>query len=696
MDDLLTDFIAEAHDMMEALSGEIVAWEADPSDRARLDAIFRFVHTIKGNCGFFDFPELERLSHATENALSDCRAGRRAADEELVTAVLRIIDRIAEMVDAIGKGEPAPEGDDEALIAALAEGAECAPAPSPAPAQDNASGKARRQAAMPRTIRLPVDLLDRVMSGVSDMAVARNDLSRRLGQIEVETGLETPFNRLSAILTDLSEAITAIRMQPIEAMFAGFPRMVRDLSHELGKQVLVEVDPGDVEIDREMVELVRDPMVHIIRNAIDHGIETPAERIAAGKREIGTLSITARQTGSEIRIGIVDDGRGIDTEQLVAKAIAAKVITAAQAESLSARERNLLICAPGLSTKKEVTAVSGRGVGMDVVLSNIEKVGGSLMIDTTEGSGTRMLLNIPLTLSIVPSLTVGVGGHGFAMPRSYVEEIVRPKIEDLESTTVGGREFMTIRGQRVPCVGLEEVLGIESAVPVEDRLCVLIRLVGGDVFGLMVDAIHNHEDLVIKPLAPVLMRCGLYVGTTQLDDGSPVPMLDVAGVARKAGMITEVKDRVARTLANEPRQEKTEEIKRSALLFIGFDDGERAIEMDSVRRIETLAASAVRRSSDGPSSIVMDGRIVPLQGLEGFEGALPGEDLTIFRIGEEERQIAYAYREMIDLVAYDPATMSVSADGSDRRLVLVDSRPVELLDAAALVDSGPAFLEAES
>jgi two-component system chemotaxis sensor kinase CheA len=367
-------------------------------------------------------------------------------------------------------------------------------------------------------------------------------------------------------------------MQRIETLFSGFPRMVRDLSHELGKQVMVEIESGDVEIDREMIEVVRDPLVHLIRNAVDHGIETPAERRAAGKREIGLLQISARQTGSEIRIGIVDDGKGIDGEKLVEKAIAAGILTAEEARLLTARERNALICEPGLSTAKQVTAVSGRGVGMDVVRANIEKIGGSLMIDSTPGSGTRMMLNIPLTLSIVPSLTIGIGKQVFAIPRSYVEEIVRNSGEEMDSTQIGGREFITVRGQRIACVGLDEILRLESSYPPEARLYVLIRLVGGDLFGLAVDAIHNHEELVVKPIAPVLMACGFYVGTTQLDDGSPVPMLDVSGVARSAGMIREVKDR---SLRKERRHERPDErVLAPALLFRGFDGRERAVEME--------------------------------------------------------------------------------------------------------------------
>jgi two-component system chemotaxis sensor kinase CheA len=689
MEDLLAEFIAESRDMLEALSGEIVAWEADPADRARLDAIFRFVHTVKGNCGFFEFPRLESLSHAAEDALADVRAGRRQADEALVSAVLAVIDRIAEIVAAIGDGRDQPESDDAPLIAAL-EGSSEESAATPAAAASTPAR--RRQSAAPRTIRLPVELLDRVMSGVSDMAVARNDLARRIIQHEGETGLEAPFNRLSAILADLREAITRIRMQRIETLFSGFPRMVRDLSHELGKQVMVEIESGDVEIDREMIEVVRDPLVHLIRNAVDHGIETPAERQAAGKREIGMLQISARQTGSEIRIGIVDDGKGIDGDKLVEKAVAAGILTAEEAKLLNMRERNALICEPGLSTAKEVTAVSGRGVGMDVVRANIEKIGGSLMIDSTPGSGTRMMLNVPLTLSIVPSLTIGVGQRTFAIPRSYVEEIVRASSEEMDSAQIGGREFITVRGQRIACVGLDEILGVESTCPREARLYVLIRLVGGDTFGLAVDAIHNHEELVVKPIAPILMACGFYVGTTQLDDGSPVPMLDVSGLARSAGMIREVKDRSLRRELRHTREEERELV--PALMFRGFDGAERAVEMDAVRRIEKLAVSALRTAKDGTAQAVIDGRIVPLVGLGGFEPE--GDEINLFRAGEDGDERAYAYAEIVDLCEFDPAEVVVADGGSGQRLALIGGRPVELFDAATLLAGAQALANAEA
>ena len=292
MDDLIADFVAECREMLEALGGEIVAWEAEPDDRARLDSIFRFVHTVKGNCGFFEFPRLEALSHAAEDALADVRAGRRVADGQLVSAVLAVIDRIGEMVAAIDAGEDFPAGDDSSLILALEPGAESISAPTTVAIAD---GKA---SAAPRTIRLSVELLDRVMSGVSDMVLARNELARRLRETENDVTVDGAFERLSGIIAEMRDAITRTRMQRIENLFVALPRMVRDLSAELGKQILIDIDGGDVELDREMIEMIRDPLTHIIRNAVDHGIESPAERLKSGKREIGLLTVSARQSGN--------------------------------------------------------------------------------------------------------------------------------------------------------------------------------------------------------------------------------------------------------------------------------------------------------------------------------------------------------------------------------------------------------------
>jgi two-component system chemotaxis sensor kinase CheA len=670
MDDLIADFVAECREMLEALGGEIVAWEAQPDDRARLDSIFRFVHTVKGNCGFFDFPRLEALSHAAEDALADVRANRRGADPALVSAVLAIIDRIGEMVAAIEAGEDFPAGDDSSLIDALAQGAE-GPATPVAAALEAKSGTT----VAPRTIRLSVELLDRVMSGVSDMVLARNELARRLRETSADVTVDGAFERLSGIIAEMRDAITRTRMQRIENLFVALPRMVRDLSAELGKQVLVDIDGGDVELDREMIEMIRDPLTHIIRNAVDHGIETPAERIKAGKREIGLLCVSARQSGNQILIDIVDDGRGIDGKKLVEKAISAGTIDKAAAAALSPREQLALIFEAGLSTAREVTAISGRGVGMDVVRSNVERIGGIVEVDSTPGQGARMTLRVPLTLTIIPALTVSVGNQHFAIPRSAIEEIVRVNGGSVTLDRVGGAGVATIRGRRVPEISLAEVLGLDSAVADEEGSLIVLRPAGGDVYALAVDRIHDHEELVVKPAAPAVMATGLYAGTTLADDGSPILLFDPAGVAEVGGVRLEAHERTARIAETE-----TTAIARdnSVILFRGLDGNRRALRLAVVDRIEEVERKAIRKAA-GQLRVQLGETILPLAGAEALE---KGDDkVRVFRLNDGAQEIGYAFREVIDLMAMDNELIPADHPGAVSGVTLIGGEPAELLDA---------------
>src|SRR5687767_849086 len=437
--------------MLEALSGEIVAWEAMPDDRSRLDEIFRFVHTVKGNSGFFDLPRIGALSHAAEDALGAVRSGARVADARLVSAVLAVIDRLGELVEALETGEALASEDDSALIDALSSEA-------PAEAADESAPASHAARASSRTIRLPVELLDRMMSGISDLVLARNELARRIRE-SGDTEMAAAFERVSATVADLRDSITRTRMQRIDNLFAPLPRMVRDISGQTGKQVALEIDGGDVEIDREMIEMIRDPLTHIIRNAIDHGIESADERKAAGKAEAGLLAVCARQAGNQILIEICDDGRGIDGDALVRKALASGLLTPKRAERLSPAQKTALMFEAGLSTAAEVTAISGRGVGMDVVRANIERIGGIVDVESKPGEGVRLTLRVPLTLTIIPALTVSAGGETYAIPRSAIEEIVRAKGDAVRVERVGGTGIATIRGRRVPLVSLGAVLG---------------------------------------------------------------------------------------------------------------------------------------------------------------------------------------------------------------------------------------------
>jgi two-component system chemotaxis sensor kinase CheA len=671
MDDLITDFVAECREMLEALGGEIVAWEAEPGDRARLDNIFRFVHTVKGNCGFFEFPRLEALSHAAEDVLADVRAGHRTPDGPLVSAVLAIIDRIGEMVAAIEAGEEMPAGDDSALIHALQPGAEGTHAPLAAPAAE-APGK---PAAAPRTIRLSVELLDRVMSTVSDMVLARNELARRLREATAEVAVDGAFERLSGIIADMRDAITRTRMQRIENLFVGLPRMVRDLSADLGKQVLVDIEGGDVELDREMIEMIRDPLTHIIRNSVDHGVELPADRLKAGKREIGLLCVSARQSGNQILIDIQDDGRGIDGKRLVEKALAAGTIDKEAAALLSPRDRLALIFEAGLSTAREVTAISGRGVGMDVVRSNIERIGGIVEVDSKLGEGTRVTLRVPLTLTIIPALTVSIGDQHFAIPRSAIDEIVRANGESVVLEHVGGAGVATIRGRRVPEVSLANILGVASAIDEQDRTLIVLRPAGGDVYALAVDKIHDHEELVVKPAAPAVMATGLYAGTTLADDGSPILLFDPAGLAAVGGVKLEVQERAARIAGGSVAQvAKATEI----LLFRGLDDSRRAVRLALVDRIEEVPASAVKLAA-GQLRAQVGKAILPVVGVPGDK--VEGDTLRLFRLNDGTREIGYAFAEVIDFASIDSDIIRADRPGEVAGVSLVNGEPAELIDA---------------
>ena len=677
MDDLIDEFIAESREMLAALEGELVAWEQDPENRERLDAIFRFFHTVKGNCGFFDLPRLQALSHAAEDALVGVRNGTRLTDAVLVDAVLAAIDRIAELIDAVEAGEDLTlgVGHDQALIAALHAPTQSALQPERATSDATPIRAARRQSLSAGTVRLPVELVDEVMSGVSDMILVRNEIERQLHLLGDHAPLQGPFSRLSGVLSNLQGTITRARMQPIGTLFSSYLRMGRDLAAELGKQVRIELENSQVEIDREMIEVIRDPLLHIIRNAIDHGIETLAERRAAGKSETGRITLTARQAGNEIRIGIFDDGRGIDGAALVAKAIARGVLTAEDAAGLDERRRNALICEPGFSTAREVTNISGRGVGMDVVRENIERIGGSLAIESTLGEGTQMLLHVPLTLSIVPSITVRTGNHVLAMPRSYIDEIVGAGSE-VETERIGGVRQIEVRGELYPCVGLDQVLGAEGGSDPARQTIVMVKMINGAVFGLGVDAILGHEELVVRPVAPEISGTGLYVGVAQLDDGYPALMIDVVGVARHAEMANEIKARVWSAADEAEGGAAAETI--DIVVFDGFDGLHKAVRMSAVERLVVVEAAAIGLEGGAPH-VVIDGRVVPVAGLGS---ALPEAGrVKLVVIGDGTQQVAYAARGAIDTDVIELATATA---GTGRRVATLADGMVELLDCHEL------------
>ncbi|MBX9796356.1 chemotaxis protein CheW [Sphingomonas sp.] len=684
MDDLLQEFIAETRETLESLSGEIVMWEAQPGDRQRLDAIFRFVHTVKGSCGFLDLPRLLRLSHAAEDALAAVRSGKRVPDTALVNAVLAIVDRIGEIIEAIDAGAALDDSGEDLLIAALAEGSDAAPV---APNGQMPAPNAHR--APTRSVRLNVDLLDRMMNGMSDMVLARNELARRLRAGVLEPAVEAALERLSITVAEMRETVTRTRMQKIDALFSALPRMVRDTAAELGKLVHLSVDGADVELDREMIEMMRDPLVHIIRNAIDHGIELPDVRRAVGKRDYGWLSVSARQSGNQIIIEIADDGHGIDTERLVTKMAAMSGRSEAELRALPERAKLDLVFEPGLSSKSEATSISGRGVGMDVVRANIEQIGGRIDLINSPGKGLVIAIHVPLTLSIISTIVVATQGQRFAVARQSIEEIVTVRGDTIRVDMLGDTAIATVRDRRLPMIALGQLLGIDKTETPPEKLAV-VSIAGGS-YALAVDEVLDAEELVIKPAAPALMATGLYAGQTLPDSGLPMLLLDCSGLAQAAGL------QFGRETAKPelPEEVTQSEPGQAALLFIDLDGERRAAPLEVIERVEPVDTADIRFAG-GKLRLSIGDDIVPLATIAGRESAEQirrRAEISVLRIADGDREIGYAIGEALDIVTLGNTLLPARHAGPVAGVVSIDGEQVEVIDVhwlfALCADDGP-------
>ncbi|MEG3177559.1 chemotaxis protein CheW [Sphingomonas sp. RB3P16] len=656
MDDLLQEFIAETRETLEALSGEIVAWESAPGDRDRLDAIFRFVHTVKGSCGFLDLPRLARLSHAAEDVLAAVRSGERTPDAALVNAVLAIVDRIGELVEAIDAGHAVDDSGEDLLVAALDAGAQML-APATLPAAPRAPS---------RSVRLNVDLLDRMMSGMSDMVLARNELARRLRDDGADPSVEAALERLSLTVAEMRDTVTRTRMQKIDALFSALPRMVRDTAAELGKTVALHIEGSDVELDREMIEMMRDPLVHIIRNSVDHGIEAPPLRRMAGKRESGALTVAARQSGNQIVIEVCDDGRGVDVERLIAKVVGAGVRSEAELRAMSERAKLDLIFEPGLSTKDTATAISGRGVGMDVVRANVEQIGGRIELFNTPGKGLRIAIHVPLTLSIMSTIGVGVGDQRFAISRQVIEEIVRVGGAAIRVDRIGDTLTATVRDRRMPLIDLGGMLGFTPHPP---AMLVIVSVSGGS-YALAVDAVLDHEELVIKPAAPAIMATGVYAGQTLPDSGLPMLMLDCAGIAHVAGLVFS-----RETVAEESVTEAAEPGVQ-ALLFDDLDGVRRIVPLSVIDRVEPVAAGAIRLTA-GQLRLSVEGGIIPLVALGDWATRAT---VSVLRLRDGTTEIGYAISEALDIVELPTTLVPARDPGPIAGVVAIAGEQIEVLD----------------
>lgn len=691
MDELLGEFIAETLETLEALSGEVVAWESDPSDRDRLDAFFRFFHTVKGSCGFLNLPRFERLSHAAEDVLAAIREGNRTPEGATITAVLAVMDRIGDLAKALANNSEAPdEAGDDLLIASLV--AAHAPrqsetvAYSPAdpvakpsePNVDTASRPPEARDRAPRTIRISLSLIDQLMNGVSDMVLARNELARKLRDNMIEPDIEGSFERLSACVADMRDLVSRSRMQRVDRLFAAIPRMVRDLSQELGKKVELVLEGGDVEMDREMIEMVVDPLTHIVRNALDHGIELPTERIAAGKRETGRIRIAARQSGNQIVIEIVDDGKGIDTGALVAKAMRLGVIRENDASTMNEAERINLIFHAGLSTAKQVSAISGRGVGMDVVRNNVERIGGIVTLESGLGKGTIIQLRVPMTLTIIPGLILRCGADQFAIPRGNVVELIFENSSMVTVERVAGAQIATIRGTRYSLIDLRHLTGQpQDADGTAKRTLMLVSSPTGKPYALRVDAVDNNEELVIRPASPQVMAAGIFAGMTLPDNGRPMLLLDPAGIAQAAELPHELDDGLsgARIAAVEEDHAHTVQ----ALHFVEASGHHRLIALDVVDRIEDIPADRFGATTH-EHFVRLNERLVRVANSLGPCSGL----IKTLHLNAGDREICYVVQDVIDILDMPVCPeLLLNKDGISG-IVSIEGRAYEVIDTHAL------------
>jgi two-component system chemotaxis sensor kinase CheA len=569
-DALIQEFLVESSELVEHVVQDLVVLESAPTDPETLNRIFRALHTIKGTSGFLGFEEMVRLSHRAEDVLNDLRKGAYVAGPAIVDLLLKVVDVLRSMLEDIrAKRTGAYELDP--LISALEAIRTQAPAPqeTPSPSETPSPRQAPEKAAeasgageqlpslaapegaskdpalaapakpgasqdAPASMRVDVAKLDNLINMVGELALERNrllQLSRSIGTqnltlAELGEQLSRSTTRLSFITEELQTAGLKTRMLPIDTVFRRLPRIVRDLARQLGKEVDLEIQGGETELDRIMAEQLGDPLIHLIRNSMDHGIEMPDRREAAGKKRVGNIRVEARTEGDHIVVGISDDGAGIDPERIARKALEKGVVSPEQLRSMERREILELIFLPGFSTRETASDISGRGVGMDVVNSNLKRINGSVELDSTPGEGTCVTLKLPLTMVIFPVLFFQVAGETYGVPMRSVVETLRVSSEQIH--VVEGRDVLHSNGRTLPLLRLERILSVPRE---ERRECAgskaVIAGLGSRRIALLVDRLVGEEATVIKPLSTVFGRCPGVAGATISGDGSVRLLLDV-------------------------------------------------------------------------------------------------------------------------------------------------------------------------
>ena len=538
------------------------------------------------------------------------------------------------------------------------------------------------------TIRLNVTLLDSLMTLAGELVLSRNQLNESLARQD-DRGIRSGAQRVSLVTSELQEVVTQTRMQPVGGLFSKFPRLVRDLARDLGKDAQLKLEGGEVEIDKTILEGLSDPLTHMVRNSVDHGIEPSAERVAAGKPALGTVTLKASHQAGQVVIEISDDGKGLAAEKIAASSIAKGLITREQVQSMSEREKMALVFLPGVSTAEKVSAVSGRGVGMDVVKTNLDRLGGKIEIDSAPGQGSRFRIKLPLTLAIIPSLLVSDGGQRFAIPQVSVGELIRIPAAQLAERTdrVGDAQVLNVRDRLVPMLFLADALGLPRPESSSRALNVVLVDTGAFEYGLVVEDLHDTVEIVVKPLGRHLKSLHDYAGATILGDGRVAAILDVAGLAARANLTAGTAETASRQTVSE-RASSSGEL-HSLLVFHNAPEETCAVPIEQVSRIERVRPAQVQHLG-GRRTMQYCGASLPLVALHDTAavGELSEEQQWVVIVFERlGRPLGLLAAEPLDMLEaelnIDPVTLRQKGIGGS---AVLKDRTILLLDIFELAD----------
>jgi two-component system chemotaxis sensor kinase CheA len=672
-EEFISEFLIEASENLDQLDQDLVALEKNPHDPNRLASIFRTIHTIKGTCGFFGFTKLSNLSHHGEHLLGLLRDGKFTFNEQLASLLLELVDAIRTFLSSIestGKEGDAAFPDlcqkldaaclsadtpsvheteertaastastnqsnqpDNQIVSAPVAEPVASITPNDLPEADNStSGVSSEILSRPEstrsgntfdsTIRVDVQLLDTIVDLVGELVLARNQLRTTATD---EPALLDAVNRIHTVTGELQEVAMKTRMAPIDQLFNKFPRIVRDVASACDKKVNLHIDGSDTELDRTLIEKIRDPLTHLIRNAIDHGIESKDMRSVTGKSASGEISLRAFQESGQVTIEVSDDGAGISVDAVRKKAVEKGLVTDDVASAMSDERIFQFIFEPGFSTANAVTDISGRGVGMDVVRTNIESIGGTIDISSQRGIGTVVRVRIPLTLAIIPALIISSGGERLAIPQPYIQELVALRKNGTSHMIDGleGAPVLRLRDRLIPVVYLDRWLGLRNWEKRPTSGTVVVVKVDNHEFGLVVDAVttsenqHSHATettglwfIVVKAISSLLAPMGIYSGATVMGDGSVVLILDLRGIT----MAADIPALTRRAGDLQSTSEKPRDVvqESSRYLVCETHNGHRvAVPLNQVQRLENFLQSEIDAAADS-SFVKRNGELTQL------------------------------------------------------------------------------------